>query len=142
MSVLESLKGMLDREYEKNPEIIDGCDVHEAAKVVDLSVAYTPVLEHRLPEEHGFSFVEKPDRVVKDGMRYCLTWPERKDFRWVEVESLKVMRARFLLWHGHFYKVFRSLPNPSQSQVLAWYFNGSMWQPKEGSVLAKGMGIL
>lgn len=126
MSLIKVLNKIIDRETAaRGGEEIDGVNPRDAAQHVMLDLGYTPVVEryfgdmgHQIPE---------PVRVVKDGARYCLMFG--RDYRWVSVEELKVMRARFLLLRGWYYRAFDGFSHPDKQKILAWYFKGGMWRP-------------
>jgi len=131
LSALEKMAGP--------PEEIDGANVKETANVVDLSIAYSPVVCSRCDEfQRWIPETEKPQ---KDGLRYYVLRPQSRDWLWISPDELKVMRARFLLMKAVFYKMFRGYSYPDRQKILHYYFDGRMWQPKEDSDLAKAMGL-
>ena len=124
------------------PLTIDGMSAEDAAAMVDLKVAYTPIVMESWGDERDRFQIPQPVKVQRDGLRYAAIWPERHDFEWLDNGRLRVCRARFLLMRGFFYKNFRTYSHPEQQKILVWYFGGQMWQPKAGSELAVAMGIL
>lgn len=135
--LLGALTKMLDDEL--RAEIIDGHSIADVVGAVDLDVAFSPVVEHRCDE---FDFQPpQPTEVQKWGDGYALVYPAQADFRRVDEGSLRVMRARFLLMRGAYYKMLRGMPNGTQRQVISWYFPGGAWQPEPGSELSKLMGL-
>lgn len=125
------------------PEIVDGCNVRETAReMVDLDVEHSPVLQVPVCSERDLHIdVPRPVRVIREGSRYALVWPEQKDFQNVPEAVVKVMRARFLLTRGYYYKHFDQLPNSMQRAVVALFFGGKMWRPQAGSPLSQAMGL-
>jgi hypothetical protein len=122
-------------------EVIDGSNVDDAAEAVDLSIAYTPVVEDVVSSDLHHRVV-KPVEVQKwSGGRWAVMYPERKDFRRVTEGEVKRMRARYLLLRGFYTRHFRRMPYPVQEQVRAWYFPDGLWLPPEASELAKAMGV-
>ncbi|MFO0801442.1 MAG: hypothetical protein U0804_28585 [Gemmataceae bacterium] len=122
-------------------EVIDGTSVDDAAGLVDLSVAHTPVVENPAGDNYQFR-IQRPVEVQKwSGGRWAVMYRERKDFRRVTEDEVKVMRARYLLLRGYYYRSFRHLPYPGQREVTAWYFPDGLWLPEAGSDLAKAMGV-
>ena len=108
-------------------ETIDGACPADYVHAVDLDIAYSPVLYGRALFEPYRVQIAKPDIVVRqeDG-RYRVDWPEHCDFQFIDEQSLKLMRARFLLWHGYFYRAFDSFSYPDKQKVLAWWFPQGM----------------
>lgn len=136
MSLLETLNAMLPKEAK-----ILGATPEEAEKIIDLSVAYTPVLDNFiLREDELYHMIPKPVRVVKDGLRYCLM-PGGSEYRWLDIEELKRKRARYILVKNWYYVNFKKLSYPEQQEVLGKFFKDGMWRPKEGSELSKLMGL-
>lgn len=101
MGLLEALQKYIDAEEAKDPEIIDGTNIKDVLDVVDLSIAHSPVIPYRAakdisPEESMRGAVEA---IETEGGAYILrdcpafTHP-------VSAESLKRMRARYLLTRG------------------------------------------
>ena len=141
MSVPEFLQRMIN-ELDRQ-EVVDGDSVSEAAAMVDLSIAYSPVVEENLERINPALSVPKPVSVLqqKDG-RYRIDHPEHGDFSFVDEHQLKRMRARYLLLRGYYYRHLKALSYPTQQQVLAWYFPEGVWMPPAHSDLAKKMGIV
>lgn len=124
------------------PESIDGSDPKEVASIVMLEVEHTPVIDHPVGDEvELLTHPPEPVEVRKDGERYMLTWPKTHDFRFVDAESLKVMRARYIMVRNFYWRRLRTLGCETQQRVLSWYFPEGTWTPKEGSELAKAMGV-
>ena len=117
------------------PELIDGYDVEQAAKAVMLDVAFSPVLDRRdarIPV----------DAVALGDGSYRVFRKEKSGAGQpidVSAESLRVMRARFLLVQG---AAIRRLPtmDPEQRQWVEKTFfpRGDVpWVPPAGSPLAE-----
>ena len=140
MSTLDGLLDHPNREYAKDPELIDGSDPHEVAKLVDLSFAHSPILTRRYAWP-PMGEIPEPDKPKRDGMRYYLMWPRQQQWEWLTEEAHKIARARFLLWRNWFYKTFDGFSHPEKQKIVAWYFDGQMWRPQQGSDLAKAMGL-
>jgi hypothetical protein len=120
------------------PEIIDGCDVAQtAATMVNLSIAYSPVL----PARESFLPVEATPldggqyRVyVKRGQYHSIVAVEAID---VSEADLKVMRARYLLRRGELLKIYPAMDPEVQRGIRDRFFGGTMpWMPPAGSPLA------
>lgn len=136
MGFPEAIKAMIP------PEFIDGNNVDEVAeKCVDLDIEFTPVLADRFhddPASNHFD-IPRPVSVTKgDDGRYCII--DSGNFQYVEESSLKVMRARYLLFRGYLYTNFHCLLNyPEKMKAAGWYSLGLI--PESGSPLAKLMGM-
>lgn len=121
------LSGLLAAIEEIIPkEFIDGQNVREVAdSCVYLDIDFSPVLAECLAGDPAINYTEdvpKPTEVVKEGERYCLVWSG--NFQWINEESCKIMRARYLLLRGHYAKRLseKSLSYPIEQKVLAYYF--------------------
>lgn len=122
-------------------EIIDGSDVEATAEMVDLDIAFTPVVQH---VTGGDPLLDVPAPVEvqkwKDG-RYAIMHREHRDYDFVSEASLKIMRARYLILHGFYWRHLHAMSHPMRQEVLALYFGGGVWTPKSGSELSKMMGM-
>ena len=126
MGILEALKAMIPK------EVIDGSDVDETAKMVMLEVEFTPVIPHSVidPATKYTELVPTPCRVQLDGSRYCVWMPDSPEkYRWVDEESLKVMRARYLLLRGFYYRTIESMPHSYRQEVISKFFPGGLFKP-------------
>ena len=141
MSALNALQGIFDREYAKDPELIDGCDPHDFVGMIDLSIGHSPILHDRHPWP-PLGDIPEPDKPKKDGLRYYLSWPRSHQWEWLTEESHKLMRARFLIWRGWFYKTLGGFSHPDQQKIVHWYFEGGVWRPNPDSLLYKAMGLI
>lgn len=123
-------------------EIIDGQNVKDAAEMVMLDIAFSPVVERPAGDEVSLCLnPPRTSQVEQRGDRYLIVRPEQRDFEWVDEVSLKIMRARYLLLRGYYYKQLRRLSHPVRQQVLGLYFDGGVYVPPEGSELAKLLGV-
>ena len=91
---LEALRNLADSLLRE--EVIGGTSLLEAIEFVDLDIEFTPVLQHPLADEFQ---PWRPTEVQKwpDGRYAIVTRGDSPDFEVVPVESLKIMRARYLL---------------------------------------------
>lgn len=123
------LEGLLAALKKQIPaEIIDGTNVDDAVEMVMLDVAFSPVLEFSTNEQELMLNPPRPTEVQQRGERFML-YRGGTDFQWIDAESLKVMRARYLLARGFYYPKIGSLPNGVRQKVLSWYFDGSVFVP-------------
>lgn len=91
----------------------------------------TTLCEHSVPGIRNI--------YIHDG-RYMILRPEINDFDWVTEDSVKVMRARFLLIRNYYYPLLNSLSPQSRGEAVANFFGGSVWTPKPGTAIAKALG--
>lgn len=135
---VQGLANALDMLADADPEMVDGARVDKiASECVDLDVEFSPVVPCRCDDwQHN---PPTPSRVTKgqDG-RY---WVDDLQ-QYVHVESVKIMRARYLLMRGWFWKQLRAMSHSDRQRVLSMYFEGGTWQPEEGSELAKAMHVV
>lgn len=124
MSIVEALRKEVDR-LQHEEKIGDACPADYVSDV-DLEIAFSPVVNHSVGNP---CHIPKPDRVEKqaDG-RYLITWPEAHNFEFVDEESLKLMRARFLLLRGFYHERFKSFAPREREKILAWYFPEGMFR--------------
>ena len=101
MGLLEVIQKYIDNEEAKDPEIIDGTNIRDVLDAVDLSIAHSPVIpfraaDHVSPEESMRGAVEA---IETEGgcyiLRDCPSFAHP-----VSADSLKLMRARYLLTRG------------------------------------------
>ena len=113
-------------------EVIDGSNVEETAKMVDLDIAYKLlIIEYCVPRDEFELFCNIP-LVVKaqkrsDG-KYEIRFKTESvpDFRILTADETKVMRARFLLLKGFYTTNFDSLTLPKQNEMAAKFDIGFM----------------
>lgn len=110
---------------------VDAC-VH----AVDLDIAYTPVLD-RPGSTQPVEVAREGDGAFSLVWRNALSGAEYREP--VEVEALRLMRARYLVTRG---EVFRSLNvvSPEQRAHDAQTFN-IPFAPEPGSPMAKRLGM-
>lgn len=146
MSLLDVINKLVVNE--RGAEVIDGFAVQDAAKCVDLTVAYSPVVAEYVGskdiEEMDLNrrFIPQPIKPRKDGLRYYVTDPRAQTWQWFTPDEMKVARARFLLLRSHFYKRLGAFPNGDQQAVIVWYFEGGVWRPNPGTALGDLLGVL
>lgn len=112
MSLLDAIKAMIPT------EVIDGCDVEQTAESVMLDIAFTPVVPEYVSGDDLILHPPETVEVEKRGERYLIVRPDLHDFDWVEESRLKVMRARFLLLRGYYYRHLRSMGHQHRQQIL------------------------
>lgn len=127
--ILAILKGMIP------VEIIDGSNVEETAKMVDLDIEYQPVIPNPVDSDLaslGYGGrVPIPCRVQMEGSRWCVWIPHTNEkYRWVTDDELKVMRARFLLLKGVYYRQIQNMPHSLQQEVVSKFFPGGLFKPQ------------
>ncbi len=108
------------------PELINGSDVTETAEMVELDIAYSPVVRRCTSEYNTVGAeVPTPDKVVKrsDG-NYEIRQTDPPDFDIIKPEQLKVMRARYLLLRGFYGSNMKGFSYPVQQQIIHYYFPG------------------
>lgn len=125
------------------PELIDGCNVHDVADEAMLDVAFTPVIYRR-------NTFTATDVTQLEGGRYRVYLTredaliERRVDGAVDVDaaSLKVMRARYLLTHYAFIRSANSMaPEARWNVERQLYPRGNVpWIPPPGSPLAEMKG--
>lgn len=124
--LLEKLKSMIPI------ETIDGANVEEVAKLVDLDIEFTPVIAERVSGDPATEMISfpVPCRVQMEGSRWCVWIPHTNEkYRWVNDEQLKVMRARFLLLKGFYFDRLESMGHMERSRVISGYFPGGVFKP-------------
>jgi len=142
MGLLEALKSEIARQH--GTEDIGGSNPYDTAKMVDMDVAgqnlvvvdrVGPDWQLQPPEPTRFEKWTKPDR-------WALVYPKQAHFEVVSEESIKVMRARFLLLNGWYYRHFHSLSYPTQGLVFERYIRHTFGSvPAKGSPLGKLLGM-
>lgn len=125
MGIIEELKKLIPTDW--ITDIIDGANVEETAKMVDLDTAYKLLLvEEFVHQEDIESFSNIPPVIeaqkLTDG-RYKINFQTAggPDFRILTADEAKIMRARFLLLKGYYYSNFNRLTLPKQNEVAALY---------------------
>ncbi len=128
--VLKVLGEMADKGLSK--EIIGGVAVGEVLEAVDLSIAFSPVVQHPVSDYEFNIPIPTKVRHWQDGRYVIVTTGKRPDFEVIPEDCLKIMRARFLLIHGFYYKCLakETLSRPNKQKVLDLYFEGSVYIPQ------------
>ena len=125
------LEGLLDDALRK--EIIGGVSVADVLDYVNLDIAYSPVIEHPVagdwprPEELGLA---KP--VKRDDGRYEIRrqTDAGPTFEILGPETVRIMRARWLLCRDHFARSLEQYSHPERQRILADFFPHGLWRPK------------
>ena len=119
------------------PEIIDGVDIKDVVDDVDLSIACSPVLPRRMPTgpfgSVGDSLIPC-DAVSLGEDRYRIYYPAPETPRDVDAETLKVMRARYLLQRQAVTRALYQMPVGDRARWARLY--KIAWLPADGSPLA------
>jgi len=129
--MLEKLKSLIKEAV--GEETIDGANVEETAEMVDLDIAYSPVVTGRISDDFHLHTIPQPEPVkISDNGRYYIPRTDPPDFEFISKESMKVMRARYLLLRGFYANNIDSFSYSEQQQILAWYFPGGLFRlPKK-----------
>lgn len=133
----KSLRTLLEEQYPEAfaPEIIDGHDVEKAAEDVDLDIACSPVLPHRAQRDPlagaGDTLIPVEVTPLGGGM-YRVYYHEGP--RDVDAESVKIMRARFLLQRGALSRALYQMDPDRRGRWMRLY--RITWLPPAGSPLA------
>jgi len=125
------LQGLLDDALGK--EVIGGVSVADVLDCVDLDIAYSPVIEHPVaddwprPEELSTATPVKREDGRYEIRRQTDAGPT---FEILGQETIRIMRARWLLCRDHFAKSFKQYNHHEQQWILADFFPGGLWMPK------------
>lgn len=134
----------------RTTESVEGHNVNDTAEMVDLTVAFGPVLPNPVTDEGGWprctralSRIPVPQAVERraDGT-YHLACAGSLETMPVSETALKVMRARYLLVRGFYQRHLNVMAHGERQEVVARFFPGGAWTPKPGSELAKLMGVV
>lgn len=111
LGVSQSLVDALAKEYPDafTPEIIDGCDVEKTAADVDLSIAFTPVLERR-------NSIDPVDVVMVGNGSYRVFCAGRAPYV-VDATTLRIMRCRYLLTRQSFVRTATVMDTETRAAV-------------------------
>jgi len=129
--IVEVLDRLLDAELRK--EVIGGVPLAEVVDFVDLDVAYSPVIEHAVdgdwprPEQLRVTALVKRDDGRYEARRQT---PAGPTFEILSPESVRIMRARYLLCRDHFARSIESYGYSDQQRILADFFPHGLWRPK------------
>ena len=122
MSLLKKLKELIPK------ETIDSVDVDETAEMVDLGLAYKLlVVKDCIQQSDEQLCYDIPpvecDIIKRPDDKYEMRWRTENgpDFEIFTVEQMKVMRARYLLLRGFYYKHFQQLTLPKQNEAASLY---------------------
>jgi hypothetical protein len=121
-SILDVLNAAIAEAEERDPEIIGKSRLREVAPMVMLEIEHTPVLPHRVTSQDPYYVPVPVEAVQTQGGDYILRDPAFQHP--VSAETLRDMRARYLLWRGHLGETFEQLPHSVKGQVAALYFGG------------------
>lgn len=112
-------------------EVIDGSNVRDAADDVMLDVAQSPVLVEPINEHLLMREVPKPCHVVLcDAGRRAVTNPRSGGLEYVSEQTLKEMRARYLLTRGWYYRRLSEIPHSIRQEVISRFFPGGVVVPR------------
>ena len=125
------LQGILDNALRS--EVIGGVCVADVLDYVDLDVAYSPVIEHPVggdwlrPEQLTIA-----TPVKRDDGRYQINYQTNAGptFEIFAPETVRIMRGRWLLCRDHFATSFEQYGYQEQQRILASFFPGGLWRPK------------
>ena len=129
--IVEVLERLLDAELHK--EVIGGVPLVEVLDFVDLDVAYSPVIEHPIegewprPEQLHVTALVKRDDERYEARRQT---PAGPTFEILSPESVRIMRARYLLCRDHFARSIDSYGYRDRERILADFFPHGLWRPK------------
>ena len=129
--IVDMLQGMLDDAL--HSEVIGGVCVADVLDYVALDVAYSPVIEHPVggdwPRPEQLSIASPVKRG--DG-RYQINYQTNAGptFEIFAPGTVRIMRARWLLCRDHFARSFEQYGYQEQQRILAYFFPGGLWRPK------------
>ena len=140
-NVVNVLQGMLDDALRR--EVIGGVCVADVLDFVDLDVAYSPVITR--PIDGDWLRPEQLDLatpVKRDDGRYEIRYQTDAGptFEILAPETLRIMRARWLLCRDHFAESFEQYGYQERQQILAGFFPGGLWRPKNTPTALAGVG--
>jgi len=138
--VVNVLQGMLDDALRR--EVIGGVCVADVLDYVDLDVAYSPVIPHPVvgdwlrPEQLDLA---RP--VKRDEGRYELRYQTHAGptFEILGPETVRIMRARWLLCRDHFARSFEQYGHQGRQRILADFFPGGLLRPKSTPTALAGV---
>jgi len=125
------LEGLLDDALRN--EVIGGVSIADVLDYVDLDIAYSPVIEHPVVDDWP-----RPERldlatpVKRDDGRYEIHYKTGAGptFEILGPETIRIMRARWLLCRDHFARSIEQYSHPQQQRILADFFPHGLWRPK------------
>jgi len=146
MSLSDVLKGLINESLEG--EKYGGVSIAQVLPMVDLECGFgmdeqgrrttLPVVEIDCSSCYEHS-VPNVSLVEMNGERYMIR--AKNDFKFLDEESVKIMRARFLLIRDAYYPQIRSMGYAMRGEVVVKFFGGAVWMPPEGSDLSKAIGL-
>jgi len=129
--VVEVLERFLDDELRN--EVIGSVPLADVLDFVDLDVAYSPVVEYPVdgdwpcPEQLAVTALVKRDDGRYEARRQTEAGPT---FEILGPESVRIMRARYLLCRDHFARTIESYGYADRQRILADFFPHGLWRPK------------
>ena len=129
--VVKVLRDFLDAELRN--EVIGGVPLADVLDFVDLDVAYSPVIEHPVdgdwphPAHLTVTALIKRDDGQYEARRQT---PAGPTFEILGPESVRIMRARYLLCRDHFAHTIESYGYADRQRILADFFPHGLWRPK------------
>jgi len=114
-------------------EVIGGVCVADVLDYVDLDVAYSPVISHPVvgdwlrPEQLSVAALVKRDDGRYESRYQTHAGPT---FEILGPETVRLMRARWLLCRDHFARSFEQYGYQDRQRILADFFPGGLWRPK------------
>ena len=125
------LQGLLDDALRS--EVIGGDCVADVLDYVDLDIAYSPVIAHPVfgdwprPEQLSIAAPVKRDDGRYEIHRQTDAGPT---FEILLPETVRIMRARWLLCRDHFARSFEQYGHQERQRILADFFPHGLWRPK------------
>lgn len=138
-TLLESFEKALKEQYPEAfaPEIVDGSDVEKTAEMADLDAGCSPVLPHRAPTDPlsgmGDTLIPVECSALGEGM-YRIYYPEGP--RDVSADTVKLMRARFLLRRGELSRALTTMGDDPVRKERWMKLYRITYVPPAGSPLA------
>ena len=123
------LQGLLDDALRN--EVIGGVSIADVLDYVDLDIAYSPVITHPVvgdwPRPEQLSLATP---VKRDDGRYEIhhQTDAGPTFEILGPETIRIMRARWLLCRDHFARSLEQYSHPERQYILADFFPGGLWK--------------
>lgn len=114
-------------------DIVGGVRVRDVVNDVMLEVAFSPVIPAPVQDNYSFDPPRPVNAIQLGNGMYGLVHGvgEQADYETVAADTLKLMRARYLLLRNHFYKRLPSMDRVTRRMALDRYFSGGVWVPTE-----------
>jgi len=112
-------------------DVIDGVRVRDVVDDVMLDIAFSPVILSPV-QDHYSCAPPRPADVIQlgNGMYGVVRGVgEQANYETVTADTLKLMRARYLLLRDHFYKRLPDMAHSTRQKVLAYFFPDGAWIP-------------